>query len=128
MKLAKKDNIYIAIRITGHRNNILGISFANEGYNSTGNNNNIEVVEWKFPNTDNVNIGTSKDQLLKQVFAGLDSINEILGTKYRLSKVYYVPSEYGAGSIYQTFTRELIRHHYEGKEFATIKFSPETRT
>ena len=128
MKLAKKDNIYIATVITGHRNNILGICFADEGYNSTGNNNNIEVIEWKFPNTDNVSIGTSKAQLLKQVVAGLDSINEILGTNYRLSKVYYVPSEYGAGSIYQTFTRELIKHYYERKEFETINFSPETRT
>ena len=46
MGFTKKDNIYKITRVTGNRDNILGISFDNR--NSTENN--IEVIEWNFPN------------------------------------------------------------------------------
>lgn len=113
MRFIKTGNIYIVIRITGNRDNILGISFGNK-YN---NENNIEVIEWNFPKCDNTTIRTSKTELLNQVLSGLNYINQHLGTNYTLSKIYYVASEDGSCLVYQTLIRSLIRHYYEGKEF-----------
>lgn len=119
MAFTKKDNIYKVTRITGNRDNILGVSFDN---NDTMNSiqNNIEVVEWDFPNIDNTKIRTSKKEILHQVTSGLNSINEALGTSYKLSKIYYVPAEDGSSQIYHTLIRSLIKHYYEGKEFKEV--------
>ena len=46
MGFFKKDNIYRIIRITGSQDNILGVAF-DDKHNSD---NNIEVIEWDFPN------------------------------------------------------------------------------
>ncbi len=86
MGFTKKDNIYKIIRIMGNRNNILGICFGNK----CSTENNIEVIEWNFPNTGSSKIGTSKTEVLNQVLSGLNSINQSLGTNYTLSKIYYI--------------------------------------
>ena len=88
MGFIKKDNIYQITLITGNRDIILGIFFGNEDTTE----NNIEVIEWNFTNTDSSNIRTSKAEVLNQVFSGLNSINQSLRTSYTLSKIYYVPS------------------------------------
>jgi hypothetical protein len=112
MGFTKKDNIYRITRMTGNRDNILGVSF--------GNKDSIEVIEWYFPNSDKSIIRTSKEEVLEQVLSGLNSINQSLGTSYQLSKIYYVPSEDGSSLIYQTLIRRLINHYHEGKEFKEI--------
>jgi len=116
MGFTKKDNIYKITRVTGNRDNILGISFGNK--HSTENN--IEVIEWNFPNIGSSKIRTSKTEVLNQVLSGLNSINQSLGTSYTLSKIYYVPSEDGTCLVYQTLIRSLIKHYYEGKEFKEV--------
>jgi hypothetical protein len=102
--------------MTGNRDNILGISFAEKDTIED----NIEVIEWDFPNipnTDKSRIRTSKEEVLQQVLSGLNSMNEYFGTNYQLSKIYYVPSEDGSNLIYQTLIRRLIRHYHNGNEF-----------
>lgn len=94
------------------KDNILGISFGNK--HSTENN--IEVIEWNFSNIGSSKIRTSKTEVLNH----LNSINQSLGTSYPLSKIYYVPSEYGSFSVYQTLIRSLIKHYYEGKQFKEV--------
>ena len=89
MRFTKKGNIYKITRVTGNRDNILRISFDNRN----GTENNIEVIEWNFPNIGSSKIRTSKTEVLNQVLSGLNSINQSLGTNYTLSKIYYVPSE-----------------------------------
>ena len=116
MGFTKKNNIYKITRMTGNRDNILGVSFANKHSSE----NNIEVIEWNFPNIDNSKIRTSKKEVLEQVLSGLESINQYLGTSYTLSKIYYVPSENGSSLIYHTLIRRLIKHYYEGKEFKEV--------
>lgn len=113
MRFSKKDNIYKVMRNTGNQSNILGISFADKNSRE----NTIQVMQWSFPKIDNSIIRTSKEEVLKQVLSGLNSINQDLGTDYQLSKIYYVPSEDGADRIYETFTRMLIRHYHDGNEF-----------
>lgn len=116
MGFTKKDNIYRITQVTGNRDNILGISFGTK--HSTENN--IEVIEWNFPNIRTTKIRTSKTEVLNQVLSGLNSINQYLGTNYRLSKIYYVPSEDRSCLVYQTLIRRLIKHYSEGKEFKEV--------
>jgi len=103
-------------RITGNRNNILGVSFGNKHSIE----NNIEVIEWDFPNIDISKSRTLKEGVLEQVLSDLNSINKSLGTSYQLSKIYYLPSKDGSSLIYQTLIRRLIKHYYEGKEFKEV--------
>jgi len=113
MGFMKKGNVYKITQMTGNRDNILGISFGNKDSNE----NDIEIIEWDFPNIDSSKIRTSKTEVLNQILSGLNSINKALGTSYTLSKIYYVPSEDGSCFVYQTLIRKLIKHYYEGKKF-----------
>ena len=67
MRFSKTDNIYKIIRITGSQDNILGISFGEDD---------IEVIEWNFNNSDRSRIRTSKEEVLEQVLSGLESVNK----------------------------------------------------
>ena len=116
MRFSKTDNIYKILRITGSQDNILGISFAE---NDTIKDN-IEVIEWDFPNSDRSRIRTSKKEVLQQVLSSLKSVNQSLGTNYKLSKIYFSPSESAAGLVYKLLITRLIRHYHSGNEFKEV--------
>ena len=59
MRFSKTNNIYKITRITGSQDNILGVAFDDKN----NSNNDIEVIEWDFPNIDKSRIRTSKDGL-----------------------------------------------------------------
>ena len=61
MGFFKRDNISSVTRMTGNRDNILGISFAEKDTIED----NIEVIEWDFPNCDKSRIQTSKEEVLE---------------------------------------------------------------
>jgi hypothetical protein len=111
-----KDNIYKVIRITGSQDNILGVAFADKDRSD----NNMEVIKWDFPNIDKSRIRTSKEEVLKQVLSGLESINQSLGTNYELSKIYFSPFDSEANSVYKLLICKLIRHSHNGKDFKEI--------
>ena len=113
MQFTRIENIYRVIRATSNESNILGVCF-NE--NQT-NDNTIQIIDLKFPNINDSTIQTSHNELLDQVINGLNCFNESFQTNYKLSKIYYVPSENGSGLRYQYLIRPLIRHYHEGKEF-----------
>jgi hypothetical protein len=116
MGFFKKDNIYRITRITGSQDNILGAAFNDKDRN----NNNIEVIEWDFPNIDKSRIRTSKEEVLEQVVYGLESVNQSLGTNYKLSKIYFSPFDSGANSVYKLLICKLIRHYHSGNEFKEV--------
>ena len=95
MGFTKKDNIYKITRMTGNHDSFMGISFAENSEQ------NPEVIEVQIRNP-------KKNEVLKQVLAGLKSVNQSLGTNYKLSQIYYVPSSDGPSSIYQSLIRTLI--------------------
>ena len=113
MRFSKSGNIYKIIRITGSQDNILGISFSQKDISADG----IEVIEWNFPNIDKSRIRISKEEILKQVLLGLNSINQSLGTNYQLSKIYFSPFDNSANQIYSGLIAALIRHYHNGYEF-----------
>ena len=108
MRFSKTNNIYKIIRITGSQDNILGISFGEDD---------IEVIEWNFNNIDKSRIQTSKEEVLEQVLSGLESVNQSLGTNYKLSKIYFSPFDISTNRIYSGLIAALIRHYHSGNEF-----------
>ena len=116
MRFSKTDNIYKIIRITGSQDNILGVAFDDKNKSD----NNIEVIEWDFPNIDKSRIRTSKEEVLEQVLSGLESVNQSLGTNYKLSQIYFSPFDSGTNSVYNLLICKLIRHYHDGKEFKEI--------
>ena len=111
MRFSKTNNIYKIIRITGSQDNILGISFGEDD---------IEVIEWNFNNIDKSRIQTSKEEVLEQVFSGLKSVNQSLGTNYKLSKIYFSPFDISTNRIYSGLIAALIRHYHSGNEFKEV--------
>lgn len=111
MRFSKTNNIYKIIRITGSQDNILGISFGEDD---------IEVIEWNFNNIDKSRIRTSKEEVLEQVLSGLESVNQSLGTNYKLSKIYFSPFDMSTNRIYSGLIVVLIRHYHNGNEFKEV--------
>lgn len=111
MRFSKTNNIYKIIRITGSQDNILGISFGEDD---------IEVIEWNFNNIDKSRIRTSKEEVLEQVLSGLESVNQSLGTNYKLSKIYFSPFDRSTNRIYSGLIAALIRHYHSGNEFKEV--------
>ena len=115
MQFLKKNNIYKIIRITGGQDNILGVTF-NET-NSRIDPNDIEIIEWDFPNISETKVLTSKKAVLEQVMSGLESINRSLGTDYQVSHIYFSPYDRPQGSVYHFLILELVDHYHNGNEF-----------
>ena len=116
MRFTKKDGIYRIILLSGAQDNILGVVFDNKNKSD----NNIEVIEWDFPKIDKSRIRTSKEEVLEQVLSGLESVNQSLGTNYKLSKIYFSPFDSGNNSVYNLLICKLIRHYHSGNEFKEV--------
>jgi len=110
MRFTKKGNIYRIIRLTGSQDNILGVSF--------GEDNKMEILEW--PIEEGEKIRTSKKEVLEQIISGLESVNQSLGTNYKLSKIYFLPSDRASNSVYNLLIYKLIRHYHSGNEFKEV--------
>ena len=100
--------------MTGNHDSFLSISFAENIQQ------NPEVIEVHIRNPKKKKNQPSKDEVLKQVIAGLKSVNQSLGTNYKLSQIYYVPSSDGPSSMYQSLIRTLIIHYHTGNEFKEV--------
>ena len=116
MRFTKKDGIYRIILLSGAQDNILGVDFDDKNKSD----NNIEVIEWDFPNIDKRKIRTLKEEVLEQVLSGLESVNQSLGTNYKLSKIYFSPFDRASNSVYTLLICKLIRHYHSGNEFKEI--------
>ncbi len=117
MQFTKNGDIYMVSRITGSQDNILGVSF------SENNSNDIEVIQWHLESDRNKKVLTSDDQVLKHVLFGLKEINRSLDTNYRLSKIYFVPTESAGDGAYELLIGRLIEHYHSGNEFKKSKQS-----
>ena len=89
----------------------MGISFGEDD---------VEVIEWNFNNSDRSRIRTSKEEVLEQELFGLESVNKSLGTNYKLSKIYFSPFDIPTNRIYSGLIATLIRHYHSGNEFKEV--------
>ena len=109
-----KDNttVYGHIRCTGNSINSLGICFGEE--------NTMEVIEWPKVKWQDGEIPVSKEFVLSAVKSRLTVLkaqNEHYGTDYKISKIYFQPSDSLLQSEYQLLTGKIIRHYIGGGEF-----------
>ena len=79
-----------------------------------------ELLEWDFPNIDKSRIRTSKEEVLEQVLSGLESVNQSLGTNYKLSQIYFSPFDSGTNLVYNLLICKLIRHYHSGNQFKEV--------
>ena len=110
----KKDSIYKITRMANNHDSFLGISFAEKIEQ------NPEIIEVQIRNPKKNKNQSSKDEVLKQVIAGLKSVNQSLVTNYKLSYIYYTPFSDGPSSIYQILIRRLIIHYRSGNKFEEV--------
>lgn len=92
MRFTKKDGICRIILLSDAQDNILGVSF------DESNSNKIEILQW--PVEKGYKIQTSKEEVLEQVLSGLESVNKSRDTSYKLSKIYFLPSDRASNSVY----------------------------
>jgi hypothetical protein len=114
MRFSKTNDIYKIIRMTGSQNNILGVSFSEGDVRED----NINVIEWSFGHSEK--FLSSKEEILKQVISGLRNKNENLKTDYKLSKIYFSPSDSPSNSVYRLLICKLIDHYHSGGEFEEV--------
>ncbi len=113
MKFIKEGDIYKVARITGTQDNILGISLAE-------NDTDIEIVEWNIK--EGSQRKSSSHEVFEQVLKGLKKTNEELGKNYKLSKIYFLPTDSATNSIYQHLITEIIKR-IDGKgEFIAAQY------
>ena len=65
-------------------------------------------------------IRTSKKEVLEQIISGLESVNKSFGTNYKLSKIYFLPSDTVSNSVYELLIYKLIRNYHSGNKFKEI--------
>lgn len=112
MPFTKTNEIYKIIRITGRLDNILGVCFTQK------NDEPIEIIEWYLKN--NERIKTSKNEVRPQVLSGLKLVNKKLKTDYKVSKIYYVPTDKPYNSVYEFLIQELIHYLDSGQVFKEV--------
>ncbi len=111
MQFVKDGNVYKVARMTGSQDNILGVSFSEQ---ETA----VEVVEWDVKN--DLKARTSSAQVLDQVLSGLKLVNDALGKRYYLSKIYFLPSDSASNSVYEFLIQELVKHFDSGNKFVEV--------
>ena len=66
------------------------------------------------------NKGIISVEVLEQVLSGLESVNQSLGTNYKLSKIYFSPFDISTNQIYSGLIAALIRYYHSGNEFKEV--------
>ncbi|WP_199100196.1 hypothetical protein [Dyella sp. ASV21] len=100
MQAVKSGDVYKIARITGAQDNFLGVRFA-------ARDGEIELVA--LGPKDARKIGAEPGEVLRQVTIGLADVNLELGTSYCLSKIFYLPSESTANSVYELLIAALVK-------------------
>ncbi|MGI9278032.1 MAG: hypothetical protein ACR2PX_00120 [Endozoicomonas sp.] len=102
MQFVKDGDVYKVARMTGSQDNILGISFSEHEVN-------VDVVEWDVKQ--GAIVKSSSSQVLEQVLSGLKLVNDDLGKKYHLSKIFFLPSDNASNSVYEFLLQELVKRY-----------------
>ena len=111
MRFIKDNDVYKVARITGTQDNILGVSFTESEAN-------VQVIKWDIK--EGSVRKASSEEVLKQVVDGLREINEELGKNYKLSKIYFLPTDSPSNSVYKFLIAEIVKRVDSKGEFVTI--------
>lgn len=111
MQFIKERDYYKVVRITGPSHNLLSIRLSSEE---------CDPVITPLPVFDGAPTEIAEDDVYRQVVDGLNSINELLGSRYFISEIQFVPSDTKSGSVYYDLIRALLCRIYECGDFVEV--------
>ena len=109
MQYIYDGQFYKAVKITGPKHNLLGISFGK-----------CDCPEILALCKENDEIIIDESDVLSQVKNGIEKINEELGTEYSVSQIQFVPSDTPSKVIYDELTQEIVKRLHKGDEFVKV--------
>lgn len=115
MQFLYDGTYYRAIRITGTKHNLLGLSL--------GSSESVKISKLQASEMHNATI--ESDDVLTQVISGLKEINHQLQSNYHITEVQFVSTDTLDKDIYKMLTKELISRIHHNHEFTKVS-SPET--
>ncbi|MEM9540742.1 MAG: hypothetical protein AAGA60_14710 [Cyanobacteria bacterium P01_E01_bin.42] len=108
MQFAFNNGLYIAVRITGSRDNFLAVRLSETQCTP-------RVVP--LPAIGNETAQLDRDEVLRQVEAGLLLVNQKLGKQYFVSEIQFVLSDSNSPGIYNFLIQKLIMRIDSGGKF-----------
>lgn len=104
---------YKAIKISGPKHNFLGLNFDSkiEGISD------YEVIVLEDKNT-NTNIEST--EVIRQVQAGVEEINERFGTNFIIRQIQYVATDTPSENVYKELTIEILTRFLAKQSFTQI--------
>ena len=112
MQFFYDGKMYKAIRITGPKHNILGLSFTDTQENFCVEINDLEK------NSVESNIDSSDVE--SQVMKAVSESNKEFNTTYRVKKIEFISSDAPSSNAYKELTKAIIRRLVLGKEFKKL--------
>jgi hypothetical protein len=104
MNIVKVGDVYKATRITGPQHNYLGLVLSETGVESV-------TIEPLSVDTSEVAVETLDDQqLLDAVHRGVTEANKALGTRFRIARLQYVPTDTPNPATYSTLAKYIVAY------------------
>ena len=104
MNIVKVGDVYKATRITGPQHNYLGLVLSETGVESV-------TIEPLSVDTSEVAGETFDDQqLFDAVQRGVTEANKALGTRFRIARLQYVPTDTPNPATYSTLAKYIVEY------------------
>jgi hypothetical protein len=104
MNIVKVGEVYKATRITGPQHNYLGLVLSETGVESV-------TIEPLSVDTSEVAVETLDDQqLFDAVQRGVTEANKALGTRFRIARLQYVPTDTPNPATYSTLAQYIVEY------------------
>lgn len=112
MQFIFDGKVYKAIKISGPKHNILGLAFDDKSH---ANECKIEALE-----DTNTEININSSDVVEQVQAGIDEINQKFGVNYVARQIQFVPADTPSKTIYKELTIEILKRIIAKDSFTRI--------
>jgi hypothetical protein len=111
MQFIYDGNFYKAIRVTGPKHNLLGLSFGDIDINA-------EIVALEIANGEVESV--EANDVMEQVKAGVANANMELGVDYKIVSIQYVPSDSPSKTVYAELAKEIVKRLANKNEFVRV--------
>lgn len=102
MQFVQEGDLFKVIHVTGPTHNYLGLMFGGQD----GSDIDIDVMDIK-PNEPKT---LKADDVERQVREGVEAANVAMGTRYRVQRIQFVPSDSPPADIYRELAMKLVEH------------------
>ena len=104
MNVVKVGDVYKATRITGPQHNFLGLVLSETAVESV-------TIEPLSVDASEVAVETLDDQqVIDTVQRGVTEANEAFGTRFRIARLQYVPTDTPNLAAYSTLAKHIVEH------------------